>query len=136
MTRVGMECLVLAVRPEGVFRVPDGEASRRAGSGKSDTANRERTLDAPPATGWAAWDAWSDARIKQARVSSRRWTSGKDFCSMFSPRRSAGWPRMSVRPPSAELADELRQLKIELAELAPVGPFSVAGRPRTGGGQQ
>ena len=35
-----------------------------------------------------------------------------------------------------ELADELRQLKIELAELAPIGPFSVAGRPRTGGGQQ
>jgi hypothetical protein len=40
----------LAVRPEGVFRVPDGESSRRAGSRKSDTANRERTLDAPPAT--------------------------------------------------------------------------------------
>ena len=66
MTYVGMECLVFAVRPEGVFRVPGGEASRRAGSRKSDTANRERTLDAPPATGWAAWDAWCDARIKQA----------------------------------------------------------------------
>jgi hypothetical protein len=50
MTYVGMECLFLAVRPEGVFRVPDGEASQRAGSRKSDTANRERTLDAPPAT--------------------------------------------------------------------------------------
>ena len=50
MTYVGMECLVLAVRPEGVFRVPDGEASRRAGSRKSDMANRERTLEAPPAT--------------------------------------------------------------------------------------
>jgi hypothetical protein len=50
MTYVGMECLVFAVRPEGVFRVPGGEASRRAGSRKSDTANRERTLDAPPAT--------------------------------------------------------------------------------------
>jgi hypothetical protein len=61
MTYVGMECLVFAVRPEGVFRVPGGEASRRAGSSKSDTANRERTLDAPPATlggmvlvGWPA----------------------------------------------------------------------------------
>src|SRR5262245_40922805 len=50
MTYVRHGSLVLAVRPEGVFRVPDGEASRRAGSGKSDTANRERTLDAPPAT--------------------------------------------------------------------------------------
>jgi hypothetical protein len=130
MTHVGMECLVLALRPEGVFRVPDGEASRRAGSGKSDTANRERTLDAPPATGWAAWDAWSDARIKQALDERQRFLF--DVLAETLGRMAADERKTAKR----ELADELRQLKIELAELAPVGPFSVAGRPRTGGGQQ
>jgi len=130
MTHVGMECLVLAVRPEGVFRVPDCEASRRAGSGKSDTANRERTLDAPPATGWAAWDAWSDARIKQALDERQRFLF--DVLAETLGRMAADERKTAKR----ELADELRQLKIELAELAPVGPFSVAGRPRTGGGQQ
>ena len=35
MTHVGMECLVLALRPEGVFRVPDCEASRRAVSSEA-----------------------------------------------------------------------------------------------------
>src|SRR5215472_7620512 len=39
------------------------------------------------------------------RVSSRRWTSGKDFCSTFSPRRSAGWPRTAKREPADRLTD-------------------------------
>src|SRR5215470_11776583 len=129
MTHVGMECLVLAVRPEGVFRVPDGEASRRAGSRKSDTANRERTLDAPPATGWAAWDAWCDARIKQALDERQR------FLFDVLAETLAGWPRMSVRPPSASRPIDLLMLPGTgvtprtpgEGDLPPLGPAAVAG---------
>jgi len=103
MTHVGMECLVLAVRPEGVFRVPDGEASRRAGSRKSDTANRERTLDAPPATGWAAWDAWCDARIKQALDERQRFLF--DVLAETLGRMAADERKTAKREPADRLTD-------------------------------
>jgi len=102
MTHVGMECLVLAVRPQGVFRVPDGEASRRAGSG-TDTANRERTLDAPPATGWAAWDAWCDARIKQTLDERQRFLF--DVLAETLGRMAADERKTAKREPADRLTD-------------------------------
>jgi|SRR5262249_46515074 len=97
MTHVGMECLVLAVRPEGVFRVPDGEASRRAGSGKSDTANRESHARRS-ASYWLC-----DARIKQAPDERQRFLF--DVLAETLGRMAADERKTAKREPADRLTD-------------------------------
>ena len=72
---------------------------------------RERGLDTSPRDAdWTAWDRWADARIQAALIEQQQFllvTVGEALGEYVAEQRKAV---------KRELSDELRQLRIELAE--------------------